>query len=91
MSREHPRVGGDDPPNQSRSPGTTPRRLGPLRPPVEDSAGHAVAASDQRCLFSPATTGTQAKTGAPSPRQVAACLAGYDLHESVSYQPADHY
>lgn len=38
-----------------------------------------------------ATTGPQAKTGAPSPRQVAACLGGSDLHESVTYQPADHY
>jgi ABC-type transport system involved in multi-copper enzyme maturation permease subunit len=60
-------------------------------PPVEDSSGQVVAGSSHsNCLF-PSTSGPPTKTGGPPLGQIAACLARYDLHESVTYQPASHY
>jgi hypothetical protein len=60
-------------------------------PPVEDSSDQVVAGylhSD--CLF-PNTSGPPTKTGAPPVSQIAACLARYHLHQSVTYQPASRY
>jgi hypothetical protein len=60
-------------------------------PPVQDSAGQVVTASaHESCLF-PATHSPASKNGAPPVGQVAACLAPYHLHQSVTYQPARHY
>jgi hypothetical protein len=60
-------------------------------PPVQDSSGQVVTATaHESCLF-PNTPGPPTKTAAPPVRQVAACLARYDLHQSVTYQPASHY
>jgi hypothetical protein len=53
-------------------------------PPVEDFAGIS------NCLFPP-TSGPPNKTGGPSAGRVAACLTSYNLHQSVTYQPASHY
>jgi hypothetical protein len=60
-------------------------------PPVEDSAGQvATGSAYSNCLF-PKTSGPSTKTGAPPVSQIADCLARYDLHQSVTYQPASHY
>jgi hypothetical protein len=60
-------------------------------PPVEDSAGQvADGYAHSNCLF-PNTSGPPTKTGAPPVSQIAACLARYHLHQSVTYQPASHY
>lgn len=60
-------------------------------PPVQDSAGQVVTATaHESCLF-PNTSGPPTKTGGPPISQIAACLAPYDLHQSVTYQPASHY
>lgn len=60
-------------------------------PPVEDSAGQvATGSAYSNCLF-PNTSGPSTKTGAPPVSQIADCLARYDLHQSVTYQPASHY
>lgn len=60
-------------------------------PPVEDASGKVLAAHVHlSCLF-PSSSGSQPKTGAPPVVQVAGCLARYDLHESITYQPASHY
>jgi hypothetical protein len=60
-------------------------------PPVQDSSGQVVAASSHsNCLF-PNTSGPLSKGGAPAASQVATCLARYDLHESITYQPASRY
>lgn len=42
------------------------------------------------CLFPP-TSGPPTKSGTPPLGQIAACVARYDLHESVTYQPARYY
>ena len=75
-------------------------------PPVEDSSNRVVPAySHERCLFpptsgGPSTGGTPArghasaipsKGGGPAISQTVACLARFDLHQSVTYQPASHY
>jgi ABC-type transport system involved in multi-copper enzyme maturation permease subunit len=52
--------------------------------PVENSAGQVVALSDYPDCF----PGPRSKTGMT---QIGACLAQYDLRESVTYQPASHY
>jgi ABC-type transport system involved in multi-copper enzyme maturation permease subunit len=60
-------------------------------PPVQDSSGQVVTATaHESCLF-PNTSAPPNKTGAPPVTQVAACLGPYDLHQSVTYQPANHY
>lgn len=56
-------------------------------PPIEDSSGHAVAAAAHPECFpglgSDEVTTDFADSGT--------CLARYDLHQTVSYQPASHY
>jgi hypothetical protein len=60
-------------------------------PPVEDSANRVVHAyTHLKCLF-PSPSGAPSKGGGPSAGQAAGCLARYDLHQSVTYQPASHY
>jgi ABC-type transport system involved in multi-copper enzyme maturation permease subunit len=59
-------------------------------PPVEDSSGHVVPASSHLNCF-PASSSGATKTRGPDLNQITACLAGYDLHETVTYQPASHY
>ncbi|MGH3186154.1 MAG: ABC transporter permease subunit [Streptosporangiaceae bacterium] len=56
-------------------------------PPVEDSSSQVVAAHTHlNCFLAPGT----GKNGL-NVDQAAACLAQYDLHQSVTYQPASHY
>ena len=64
-------------------------------PPIEDSSGQVVAASTHPNCFPgfgsagpvPSTTkGIEPKVG-----QIVNCLARYDLHETITYQPASHY
>ena len=38
-----------------------------------------------------AEAAARAKAGGPDLDQIGACLATYDLHETVTYQPASHY
>jgi hypothetical protein len=56
-------------------------------PPIEDASGHAVTAATHPDCFpglgSDEVTTDFADSGA--------CLARYDLHETVSYHPASHY
>jgi hypothetical protein len=60
-------------------------------PPVQDSAGQvATGAAYTNCLF-PNTSRPSTKNGGPPVSQIAGCLARYDLHQSVTYQPASHY
>jgi ABC-type transport system involved in multi-copper enzyme maturation permease subunit len=59
-------------------------------PPVEDSSNHVVAAYSHLNCF-PASPGGATKTKGPNSRQITDCLAGYHLHESITYQPASHY
>jgi ABC-type transport system involved in multi-copper enzyme maturation permease subunit len=58
-------------------------------PPIQDSSGQVVAAYNHLNCF-PASTASAGKNGL-NVDQVAACLARYDLHQSVTYQPASHY
>jgi ABC-type transport system involved in multi-copper enzyme maturation permease subunit len=58
-------------------------------PPMEDASGQVVAAHSHLNCF-PTTPGA-GKSGGPSADVIAACLASYHLHESVTYQPASHY
>ena len=59
-------------------------------PPIENTADQVVpAATHSNCLFS--GSGPQVKAGKPDLNRIAACLTRYDLHESVTYQPASHY
>ena len=63
--------------------------------PMEDSSGQVIAAYTHPNCFPgfgsqgpvPGTT----KGAAPAIGQIIDCLAQYDLHESVTYQPASHY
>jgi hypothetical protein len=57
-------------------------------PPVENSADHVIPAHDHLNCF-PGVSRT--KGSAFSTRQIGACLAKYDLHETVTYQPSSHY
>jgi hypothetical protein len=60
-------------------------------PPVQDSAGKVATGNAYTdCLF-PNTSGPSNKNGGPPVSQIAVCLARYDLHQSVTYQPASHY
>jgi ABC-type transport system involved in multi-copper enzyme maturation permease subunit len=56
--------------------------------PIEDSADRAVAASDHLACFPSAGQG---KSPGFDVNQIVGCLAPYHLHESMTYQPADHY
>jgi hypothetical protein len=59
-------------------------------PPVENSSDQVVAAhSHPNCLL--LHSGAPSKGGAPDVNRIAACLTRYDLHQSVTYQPASHY
>jgi ABC-2 family transporter protein len=61
-------------------------------PPITDSAGRVVAAHDHpNCFPTPGAGASTTKSGGPDLAQIAVCLAGYDLHESLTYQPAGHY
>jgi ABC-type transport system involved in multi-copper enzyme maturation permease subunit len=58
-------------------------------PPAEDSSGQVIAAySHLRCFAG--TPGPLTKGGLDVDN-TAACLAAYNLHESVTYQPARYY
>ena len=60
--------------------------------PVENSAGSVVAASDHLACFPGGGGGPDdSKGAAPDTGQMIGCLAPYDLHESMTYQPANHY
>jgi hypothetical protein len=59
-------------------------------PPVENSSGGVVAASSHLNCF-PAPSPGVTKSRGPDVQQVTTCLASYDLHESVTYQPAGRY
>ncbi len=59
-------------------------------PPVANASGHvAASAGINNCLMPPPSG--PGKTGGPSIEKVIDCLAKYDLHEGVTYQPASHY
>jgi ABC-2 family transporter protein len=60
-------------------------------PPVEDSTGQVVAAASHSGCFGFAGTPGPTKGGGPGVDKIAACLARYDLHQSVTYQPARYY
>ena len=65
--------------------------------PIEDSSGKVVSAHDHLDCFpgldSPPGqgAGVAAKGGGPRTGEIGACLAPFNLHESVTYQPASHY
>jgi ABC-type transport system involved in multi-copper enzyme maturation permease subunit len=66
-------------------------------PPVEDSSGQVVYMDSYSACF----PGPGTSSGPPPPNgaakatfdlpQIGACLAGHDLHQDVTYQPASHY
>jgi Transposase len=59
-------------------------------PPVANASGHvAASAGISNCLMPPPSG--PGKTGGPSIEKIVDCLAKYDLHEGVTYQPASHY
>jgi hypothetical protein len=58
-------------------------------PPVENSSGHVVAAYSHLPCF--ATSGPVTKGTGLDADKTAACLARFDLHQSVTYQPARYY
>jgi hypothetical protein len=55
-------------------------------PPVEDSSGQAVSYDSYPDCF-----GSSDAAAVPSFAQMGACLARFDLHETVTYQPPGHY
>ena len=63
-------------------------------PPITDSAGRVVAASTHLGCFplpDPNGGGGTSKAGGLDLTQITTCLAPYDLHESITWQPASHY
>jgi ABC-type transport system involved in multi-copper enzyme maturation permease subunit len=63
-------------------------------PPVKDPAGRVVAAHTHLdCFPAPGAVGAgdATKSGGPDVNQITACLAPYNLHESITWQPASHY
>ena len=56
--------------------------------PIEDSAGRATAASDHLACFPGVGSNQGSGIGV---NQIVGCLAPYDLHESMTFQPASHY
>jgi hypothetical protein len=59
--------------------------------PMEDSSGRVVAASTHLNCFPGLSAGAPSKGGGPDITQSVACLADYNLHQTVTYQPASHY
>ena len=59
--------------------------------PMEDSSGRVVAAPTHLNCFPGMGAGVPSKGGGPDVDQSVACLAAYDLHQTVTYQPASHY
>jgi len=62
------------------------RNISEQTPP--GSNGEA-AHTHSNCLLLHSASPT--KGGAPEVNRIAACLTRYDLHQSVTYQPASHY
>jgi ABC-type transport system involved in multi-copper enzyme maturation permease subunit len=63
-------------------------------PPIKDSAGQTVAVSSHLNCFPPPDPnggGGATKAGGPDLHQITGCLAQYNLHESITWQPASHY
>jgi ABC-type transport system involved in multi-copper enzyme maturation permease subunit len=60
-------------------------------PPVEEPSGQVVPAYKYSDCFGLASTPGPAKGGGPGADKIAACLARYNLHESITYQPARYY
>ena len=59
--------------------------------PMEDSSGQVIAASTHLNCFPGLNAPTPSKGGRPDVNQSVACLAVYDLHQTVTYQPSNHY
>ncbi|WP_034271999.1 ABC transporter permease subunit [Actinospica robiniae] len=60
--------------------------------PVETADGRPVEmAAYAKCFVDPAEGTAQEKGGGLDLGQIGTCLAGYHLHESVTFQPADNY
>lgn len=59
--------------------------------PMEDSSGRVVAVSTHLNCFPGLSAGGPSKDGGPDIDQSVACLAAYDLHQTVTYQPASRY
>jgi ABC-type transport system involved in multi-copper enzyme maturation permease subunit len=59
--------------------------------PMEDSSGQVVAASTHLNCFPGLGAGPTSKAGGPDIDQIVACLAAYDLHQTVTYEPASNY
>jgi hypothetical protein len=57
-------------------------------PPIKNSSGQTIAAHEYPDCF---PVPTIAKAGPPSTGEIVTCLGQYNLHESVTYQPASHY
>ena len=75
-----------------RRPAHTAGRVGDIRP----AGGGLLRPGGRRThpprlLPGPRRRPRRAKAGGPDVDQIAACLANYNLHESVTYQPASHY
>ena len=63
-------------------------------PPIKDSAGRVVAARTHPNCFpgiGPGGGPGAVKAGGPDFGRIGACLAAYNLHETITYQPASHY
>jgi hypothetical protein len=58
--------------------------------PMEDSSNQVVAASTHLNCFPEQSTAPSKGGGVDLDRTIA-CLAAYDLHQSVTYQPASHF
>jgi hypothetical protein len=59
--------------------------------PMEDSSGQVVAAHTHLNCFPGLGAGAPGKAGGPNLDQIVACRAAYDLHQTVTYEPASHY
>jgi len=59
-------------------------------PPVENSSGQVVYMNSYSDCFPGPGSGAATKPNFDF-AQIGACLAGYNLHENVTYQPASHY
>jgi hypothetical protein len=57
---------------------------------MENTSGQVIAAYIHTNCF-PGFGSTGPKGGGPDIGQITNCLAQYDLHETVTYQPASHY
>jgi hypothetical protein len=61
-------------------------------PPVEDFSGRVIPASAHlNCFPAVGTVQGATKGRGPDVHQITTCLAAYDLHQSLTYQPASHY